>query len=134
MNRHANNLERGGRNYGQSSRANRGELNYGVASSHRATGPYEDFERDIDRYGIREDYQGRSRSYGRADYDRDRDFDNSRGRDRNRSFYYRPGEDAERRRRLSARNQDQGLERSRSGNWGPSDYRRDRGYDSGERY
>lgn len=135
MNRHANNLEYGSRSYGESSQANRGDRNYGVSSSHRATGPYEDFERDVERYGIREDYRnrGRNTSYG-SDYGRDRDYGRNRAGSGNRSFGSRPNEEAERHRRLSSRIQDHGLERSRSGNREPSGNRRDRAYNPNERY
>lgn len=117
MNRNAN---RGGfdsdRSYGNSSRNYRGERGYNpplsdrVASSHRATGPYEDFERDREYYGAGRDYQERYRSIDRAD----------RGREENAGFYNRPDEEAEHRRR-SNQFRDRGWERSPRGNWGPSD-------------
>lgn len=149
------------RSYGQGNRSYTGERGYGrnrtynEAHSHAATGDYEDFERDLDRFGMRRDYErgqeqpGRNRSgdYGRRgesrpygyeqqDYGRRRDYTEGpvygrergseygreRGREENPSLYYRRQEDAEQRRRLSQRIQDRGLERSPSGNWGPSDY------------
>lgn len=124
MNRHANNYVRGregDRRYDERNRGYRSEPYSGVASSHSATGPYEDYERDIDRYGLRQDYQDGYPTYNPAEYDRGQRHGREGYRNENRSFSYRPGEEAERRRRLSARIQDRGLERSPSGNWGPSE-------------
>jgi hypothetical protein len=102
---------------------------YRVASGHRETGPYEDYERDLDRYGIREEYRDHSPQ------DRYRDYDPDRRPDRDprelRNFYYRPGEDEERRRRRDYSIENRNQERSPSGNWGPSNPRhpeRDRGW------
>lgn len=114
MNRHSHtNYEdfQGERNYGDRNRNYRGERNHGVTSRHRATGRYEDFERDIDRFGLREDYQNRGGSYERENWDRDR------ARAGNRGFYIRSAEE-EGRRRPSYQNQDPRLDRGPSGSWG----------------
>lgn len=117
--------------YGQGNRSYTGERGYGrnrtynEAYSHAATGDYEDFERDLDRYGMRQDYQGRrDYSEGPAYGSRERapEYRPERGREEIPSTYYRNREEAERRRRLSQRIEDRGLERSPEGNWGPSDY------------
>lgn len=114
MNRHSHtNYEdpQGERNYGDWNRNYGGERKHGVSSRHRATGSYEDFERDIDRFGLREDYQNRGGSYEREDWERDR------GRAGNRGFYDRSAEE-EGRRRPSYQNQDPRLDRGPSGSWG----------------
>lgn len=116
MNRHANNYsgyEDRNRNFEDRNQNSRRVLNNSVASSHRDTGPYEDFERDLDRYNIRGDYQERYGSYRQGERDR--------GESRDRGQYFRPEEALEGRRRVSERYRDRGLERSPSGNWGPSE-------------
>lgn len=147
MNRRANSFGRenryrgreGERRYGEGNRGYQQEPYYNAASSHSATGPYEDYERDAERFGIRQDYRDGRPAYNPAEYDRERRAEEEGYRSQNRSFYYRPGEEAERRRRFSNRIQDRGLERSPGGNWGPSESeynrRRYEGYEGGgERY
>lgn len=98
------------------------EPGYRVASRHRDTGPYEDFERDLDRYGMRGDTRDRYRGYGEQQERDPREVPN---------FYYHPGEDEERRRRRDYNITNRNQERSPSGNWGPSNPRypdRDREY------
>lgn len=144
MNRRANSSYRGneyggsegGRRYSEENRGYQREPYHHAASSHRTTGPYEDYERDADRFGIRQDYRDGNPAYNPAEFDRDRRAEEEGYRSQNRSFYYRPGEEAERNRRLSSRIQDRGLERSPSGNWGPSEseYNRRPYEGGGERY
>lgn len=59
-------------------RSFRGERNYRPESVHRSTGSYEDFERDLDRFGIRRD-RDRYGSYDRQNREQSRDrFDDPR--------------------------------------------------------
>lgn len=115
-----------GREYDDRSRNFPEEPGYRVASRHRNTGPYEDYERDLDRYGLRGENQDRYRGYGEQQERDPREVPN---------FYYHPGEDEERRRRRDYRMTNRHQERSPSGNWGPSNPRHPmRGREDREQY
>ncbi len=98
-----------------------------ASSSHRSTGSYEDFERDVNRFGIRQDFrEGRNYS-GREAYGR------GQGRSEDRNAGYRPGYETDRGRRAGSM-PDRGFDRGPSGDWGRSASRREHDYDYKDRY
>jgi hypothetical protein len=121
MRRHEN---RGGRDRFIDDRGYLGDRNYRVFSSHRTTGNYDDFERDIDRFGVRDDYEERGNYPGRDGY--------GRGRERNENLdsYSRFGEEGARRPGPSARMRNRDMERNQR----QPDYRRDRDLGYNGRY
>lgn len=121
MQRHEN---RGGSDRFIDDRGYRGDRNYRVFSSHRAAGNYDDFERDIDRYGIRGGYEERDNYTGRND--------GGRGRERNENHrsYSRFREEDEHRPGPPAPMRNHGMERSRRA----PDFRRDRDFGYSGRY